>query len=169
VSITPIQLDACKPCAGLWLEHAAFQRVVDSLTRATVLGEAAARAASAIDHRATRNPSLAEPASCPACYREMSRFQVSQLDLTLDRCAEHGTWFDRGELQVLADYIVRVRPTPEPLPDVPLDDPRIYEPGYGSRRSSAETTIEVAAAVAEGSLTILGGLGQALGELLSGL
>jgi Zn-finger nucleic acid-binding protein len=41
-------------------------------------------------------PGTAKPRSCPKCKTEMTPFTM--YEVTIDRCAEHGVWFDGEEL-----------------------------------------------------------------------
>ena len=62
-------------------------------------------AAAAAVHR----PDTAAALTCPHCARPMLRRRVERAQVDLDDCPEHGTWFDRGELQTVARTVAAMR------------------------------------------------------------
>ncbi len=54
--------------------------------------------------------------ACPVCAKEM--VTVSLLEVQLDRCADHGVWFDAEELQTVLGSASK-------LPDLILDGPNV--------------------------------------------
>lgn len=68
--------DACSKCGGAWLAEQAVRE----------------RAAKALE---ISNPLLSD-IGCPACSQRMVEIKI--FDVTVDKCAEHGIWFDREEL-----------------------------------------------------------------------
>jgi len=41
-----------------------------------------------------------EPAACPKCRKKMQRLSYDEsVHLVLDRCPDHGTWLDTGEIK----------------------------------------------------------------------
>jgi Zn-finger nucleic acid-binding protein len=57
-------------------------------------------------HVAAQSPFAAAKGACPICSKALE--PVSHEGIKLDFCADHGTFFDRGELANLLD---RLRPT----------------------------------------------------------
>src|SRR5262249_51902570 len=45
------------------------------------------------------------PVHCPVCSRMLQRASVTRAAVTIDLCAEHGTWFDRYELGLVLDAV----------------------------------------------------------------
>ena len=87
---------ACPSCGGIWLDSATTSRVETTLDTQTIqVGEVAASI--------SMNPTPPHQASppCPLCSNPMRSYVVLGTDVEVDACDEHGTWFDRGELQTL--------------------------------------------------------------------
>lgn len=84
----------CAACGGVWLGPDASVHVMRGLGDQL---EAEVASASEVTARASLNPvqdSGARP--CVQCANLMTRLVVK--DVTVDTCAAHGTWFDRGEI-----------------------------------------------------------------------
>ena len=101
---------ACTGCGGIWLDSATTTRVEQTLDTQTVqVGEIAAGLCDLREHvprdsrGLSQNPSPPHEASppCPICTTAMRSYVVPGSDVEVDACDEHGTWFDRGELQTL--------------------------------------------------------------------
>jgi Zn-finger nucleic acid-binding protein len=87
---------ACTGCGGIWLDSATTSRVEQTLDTQTIqVGEIASGL--------SQNPCPPHEASppCPICTTPMRSYVVPGSDVEVDACDEHGTWFDRGELQTL--------------------------------------------------------------------
>ncbi len=91
-------------CGGLWLDFAATGKVLSSMDGGALeLADQAARAAqTAVD---TSQTGLA----CPVCFQPLSRLHVGGTTVEVDRCNEHGTWFDRNELRQAAEQVASRR------------------------------------------------------------
>jgi Zn-finger nucleic acid-binding protein len=118
-SLSGFDLHGCGACGGLWLtnDHAAevmSGRVWQAAQLAQKLGET------------TRpNPALlAKPASCPECHKALQR--IHALGIELDVCPEHGTWFDRGELEQLMKAASPPTPTRALAAQTPRDSAQVY-------------------------------------------
>ena len=74
----------CEQCAGIWMEESAFQ----SLMEQTQPGK---------DHSPLVHNDGSERRPCPICTEKMDIAWI--LFLQLDRCEEHGIWFDTDELE----------------------------------------------------------------------
>ncbi len=107
-----VPVEVCRECWGYWLDRGEFARVVDSRRfvfsaeeRARILAWAA---------QAAKSPGPPEPLrACPRCGKPMEKVDFGvKAPIVLDRCAEHGIWFDTRELklaQVLAEDAAAVR------------------------------------------------------------
>lgn len=50
---------------------------------------------------------------CPECGQDMARqIYCSDSGIVVDRCREHGMWFDDGELAQVVDYVQGDEPIP---------------------------------------------------------
>ncbi len=86
----------CAACGGAWLQLQETNRLHK------VMNDAAWQATDVIAKQATASPDLQEKLQCPNCSRTMKRRQHKASRISLDVCAEHGTWFDAGELREVA-------------------------------------------------------------------
>lgn len=84
----------CGGCGGLWLDNQGSQRIVE-----VVDDEVAELASRAEDNATCPVDTAAAGLLCPQCDGVMRRVRMSKAKLDLDICDQHGTWFDRGELQ----------------------------------------------------------------------
>lgn len=112
-------LAGCGACGGVWLTHGAASRVMSG----RVLQ--ASRLADQLAGKTKPNPALlAQRAHCPECRTELAR--VHTVGVEIDVCAEHGTWFDRGELDRLMDAVAPPAPKPTLSVGIPLDSSQTY-------------------------------------------
>ncbi len=86
-----IELDACPWCRGLWFDAGELALLAEKLGR-TLSTDAGAPAA----------PGAEKPRTCPRCDRPMEKVALGTSPrVLLDRCPDHGLWFDHGELGTL--------------------------------------------------------------------
>ena len=107
--VKEVSLSGCSGCGGIWIDNVSARKVLAQPE--LVYGELAERAAeNARGGAYVQNPVCAE---CPAV---LDKTMVQ--GITLDICAEHGTWFDSRELQrlVLALRGVNTRGNAQPKP-----------------------------------------------------
>lgn len=88
-------------CGGVWLDEAT------ATTLAHRLDEDVVEVAEGVAQKATFRRGTAGAAKCPTCAAPLER--ISLRGVQLDVCSQHGTWFDRGELQEVAE---RLKVTP---------------------------------------------------------
>jgi Zn-finger nucleic acid-binding protein len=100
-TLEKVTLHECERCFGIWLDSATFERICrDDEQQAAVLpgaglGEPSANSIAAVRYR-----------HCPLCRQLMNRVNFSQCSgVVVDVCREHGTWFDRNELQRIVEFI----------------------------------------------------------------
>jgi Zn-finger nucleic acid-binding protein len=130
-----LALGPCFSCGGLWLSADA------SATVKSAMDAQASHAATAAEHQA-RRPARegikgGSALDCPVCRTQLERWPVGEVEV--DHCPQHGTWYDRGELQDVQRHLVRrFLPPDAPLPggieDSGLELAR--EPTRGSRARS---------------------------------
>jgi Zn-finger nucleic acid-binding protein len=77
----------CRACGGLWLDGAVLEEMVLAMRPQRPLG----RLELAVVARAE------PPLPCPACGEPMQATEVHEIPI--DRCSQHGVWFDRLELE----------------------------------------------------------------------
>jgi hypothetical protein len=98
----------CKSCGGAFLPSTLAERVERALdpdmqdigTDAASLG--------------SRRVNVAVAATCPSCAATMRRYKVGAVEI--DSCADHGSWYDRGELALVKAAIHRGARTVEMAP-----------------------------------------------------
>ncbi len=108
----------CLACGGAFLPSTAR----DAVARA--LDPVSQQTAALAGIRGTADVDTAARTPCPICRQPMPRFSVGGVDV--DNCAAHGSWYDRGELEVVADALAAgasgvavAAPTPAPAPPAP--------------------------------------------------
>jgi Zn-finger nucleic acid-binding protein len=91
-----VTLHGCGRCGGVWLDNDDSQRAVKGLSPEAL--EMAKNAAENATHEADRAAWVA----CPDCDEKLVRTRSPSAGVDVDYCAEHGTWFDRGELATVS-------------------------------------------------------------------
>lgn len=83
----------CRKCGGAFLDNVMSQDLVRSFDSALALfGTALARG------KAERSDHADVKLSCPHCAASLAPIYVQSAACRIDACAEHGTWFDAGEV-----------------------------------------------------------------------
>jgi Zn-finger nucleic acid-binding protein len=146
-----VTLLGCGDCGGIWLDNANAQRAVASLdARVTALASRASTHARRIADRATA-------ARCASCRAPMRRVKTTQLEVEVDVCAEHGTWFDKDELTLVLEALRGATKKRAPIvmsdPGAPLNPAEV--PDF---RAGQPVEWDTAAIVAGGIFTVLGAL-----------
>ncbi len=100
----PVQVQACRRCAGVWVDAQTLQSIIDEAARA------APHATSKIVRRKTMAPGLATGKvtyrHCPECKNAMLRRNFGSISgIVVDVCAKHGTFFDYGELPEVVEFV----------------------------------------------------------------
>ncbi|MEO8702443.1 MAG: FHA domain-containing protein [Kofleriaceae bacterium] len=104
----------CRTCGGLWLDEAVLEEMVLAMRPGRPLDrlelDVVARAAA--------------PLACPACGDPMQATEVHEIPI--DRCAKHGVWFDKTELELaLRSVAERGLPEPKPRAEPPVPRPTV--------------------------------------------
>jgi Zn-finger nucleic acid-binding protein len=89
-------VDRCRGCHGTWLDEAEIERLLGAGLDATApAGPGAAFARAPLDRLA---------GSCPSCRIALTAHEVPGHPAHVEVCPRcRGTWFDRGELELLGD------------------------------------------------------------------
>ena len=88
-----VTVHASGACGGAFLDAKQVGVLYEASEASGVAAELGEMASVAATHR----PALRDRIACPICAREMNRERTN--GLTIDRCVEHGIWFDAGELR----------------------------------------------------------------------
>ena len=99
-------VDACQHCDGLFVPHDVLARMVKA-AHATESPNEEPRPALDRDVRYL---------GCPRCGETMQRMNFgTRSGIIVDVCRAHGTWFDRGEIEAVLDYVSNGGLATEPL------------------------------------------------------
>lgn len=102
------QTHRCETCDGAWITEETLLALVEQRT------SSALTALTWVDRPADK----ARP--CAACKQPMLMVNLGSVEL--DRCAEHGVWFDANELTLLLRQSKRLKTAPPVAdPDAPAD------------------------------------------------
>ncbi len=95
----------CPTCGGLWVSNNAFREIcTDQEQRQLVMGFDF-KSRTTIGNATTRSERAYIP--CPECGKLMNRRQFANCSgIIVDWCKAHGTWFDRGELMRIVQFIL---------------------------------------------------------------
>lgn len=102
----PVSVLECSRCAGLWLSQEAFQVVADRAREAAVAlaDPPAGRQASGASRPSSEGRTLYR--RCPVCGERMHRRNHGGKDgAIIDRCKDHGFWFDAEELERILRWV----------------------------------------------------------------
>jgi len=93
----------CGNCLGLWLEHAAFDRIRNREDqRVAALGVPGV----APENQLRRTLPEVHYRPCPGCGKLMNRINFARCSgVIVDTCKLHGIWFDRDELHQIVEFI----------------------------------------------------------------
>jgi Zn-finger nucleic acid-binding protein len=98
----------CKTCDGAWIPEATLVGILEQRTAALV----------ALSW-SPRETDQARP--CAECKQPMQMVNLGNVEL--DRCADHGVWFDANELTMLLRQSKRFKTAP---PDADAGDPNVH-------------------------------------------
>ncbi|MEO7361994.1 MAG: zf-TFIIB domain-containing protein [Gemmatimonadaceae bacterium] len=103
------ELHECLACAGLWLDtNTVLALETDAASRAAFNASSATAATHTIMNATPANAIL-QPVRyrrCPVCADVMGRVNVARISgVVVDRCHEHGTYFDVDELHQLVRFL----------------------------------------------------------------
>lgn len=101
--ISGFALHACTDCGGAWMDNAASQRIVQSFEQSAVV------AAHGLGREASKPVDTTELLECPVCHGALERVVPGGTKVEVDICREHGTWFDRHEIERVAHAGERAR------------------------------------------------------------
>jgi Zn-finger nucleic acid-binding protein len=174
----------CGHCGGIWLNREMSERLARALDSDTL-----ALADSAAQHARARVDTAAA-LTCPSCGRSLVRRTVANARVEVDACPNHGTWFDRDELQKVARAFAAGRAYGVPLAAgavaggaaLAVGAAGAAEQRVNQNEEGAETGIEIAgdaleaglevadaAEGASGALELAGGAFEILGGILEGI
>ncbi len=89
-----VEIDYCSECGGVWLDSGELELIGERA------GALQAGLLAALEGRESERARGSGKRRCPICLKRLVRVRCpGESAVTLDRCpAQHGLWFDRGEL-----------------------------------------------------------------------
>jgi Zn-finger nucleic acid-binding protein len=104
VALGAAALRECERCGGLWVDASAFEQIcADREQQAAVLGAPLAKLEGAGN---STDAGKVRYVPCPECGQLMNRINFARCSgVVIDICKQHGTWFDRDELQRIIEFI----------------------------------------------------------------
>ncbi len=95
-------IDECRGCGGVFVESALIPRIIDALDLGGEVIATFPRGPVGPGHEPTTGPTYLK---CPRCAVIMNRrLFATGAKVIIDRCAEHGIWFDAAELRAVAEF-----------------------------------------------------------------
>jgi Zn-finger nucleic acid-binding protein len=101
-----VVLLGCGKCGGIWLDNDSGKALVERVEKSTV--DLVERA----DARARFDAELHTPVACVVCGSTCARARLEKGGAVVDVCRDHGTWFDRYELALVAHAYLPRAPAP---------------------------------------------------------
>lgn len=94
-----IPIDRCPDCQGAWLDEGELKPIIK--TRIKTFTEKEIRSVRGVREKILPNrEKLKSELDCPKCTGKMPRFNYQcTTGILLDKCAGHGIWFDKEELE----------------------------------------------------------------------
>lgn len=141
-------LHRCSSCQGVWVDDKTLRSHTGHDTGAAVRGSVA--------HR--------ERLPCAACRAPMEPLLL--FDEPVDRCTEHGVWFDKHELEAVVERSRRARASlgPTPVSSPSVADSLAAEVAFEGSIAVVDIATDVAAdsGVIDAVLDVLGGIFSAI-------
>jgi Zn-finger nucleic acid-binding protein len=99
---TPLQ--ECQRCFGVWVDTRSFERICADRERQADPLDSTGTGEMRRPPKMVPQPVRYRP--CPQCGQLMNRFNFGRTSgIVIDKCAAHGIWFDRDELQRIIDFV----------------------------------------------------------------
>ncbi len=97
------EIDACPACEGVWVELADEKKFLEIKPEVFTIDELR-RLRKVYQAEGKIDPLQYHP--CPVCGQMMYRkIWGSHSGIMVDRCTDHGTWFDKGETEKVREFI----------------------------------------------------------------
>ena len=98
-------VDECPSCSGMWVDIAAFERIVNQQAKRQDR-ELRHEGAGGQPVRTKLEPGKVVYLKCPDCQRHMHRRNFARASgVIIDECKEHGVWLDCDELGKVAAFV----------------------------------------------------------------
>jgi Zn-finger nucleic acid-binding protein len=103
IAVGRLSLNTCSRCGGLWVDKTAFQGICmhQEEQEAVLSFQSETSGKSAVQENKSKRAYI----PCPECGKLMNHKNFSGSGIVLDWCRDHGSWFDRNELQQIVRFI----------------------------------------------------------------
>ncbi len=99
-------VDECPSCSGMWVDIAAFERIVNQQAERQDRELRHEGAGGGQPVRTKLEPEKVVYLKCPDCQRHMHRRNFARASgVIIDECKEHGVWLDCDELGKIAAFV----------------------------------------------------------------
>lgn len=101
-----VSMLGCGKCGGQWLDNAGTKRVVDGILsrQARTMAQEVSTRGKAAEGGHYRKGTDEPARRCPICDGATRSSTVPPVNIEIDVCPAHGTWFDAHELDALAKH-----------------------------------------------------------------
>ncbi len=120
-----VAVRGCPTCAGVWLDPDTNRRMAEGFDEEAV---AAVRA-----HSSKAKVKVDESVgnlSCPVCRKALRRHRIDNAWLDVDICDDHGTWYDKGEVERVTQALNAPVATGDWRSVADPDEHEPYRPNY---------------------------------------
>ena len=94
-----VEVDLCESCGGCWLDSGELKQIVD-IRENTFNAEEVSLVRGINEQVFHDKEDKQKELACPKCGELMNRFNyASTTGILIDKCSEHGIWFDQNELE----------------------------------------------------------------------
>lgn len=101
-TLADAQLEECRSCKGVFVEHDLVERIVDALDLGGEVISTFPRGDAGPASEPQGGPTYLK---CPRCAVVMNRkLFATGAKVVVDICAQHGVWFDAAELRAVAEF-----------------------------------------------------------------
>jgi len=97
-------MNICRKCGGLWVNKDTFQAICTREEEQESVLDFKPEALPTASQENSKKPQRAY-IPCPECGKLMNHKNFSGSGVVLDWCRQHGSWFDRNELQNIVRFI----------------------------------------------------------------
>lgn len=104
-----IEVPVCEGCGGVWLDRDRSERILEGDLTADEkrVAKTASRHSRTRRSKSTYRSLPERPENerhCPECHVLMRPYLVEALEIVVDGCNRHGSWFDAGELGIVIRF-----------------------------------------------------------------
>jgi len=88
LELNQVEIDYCSNCKGIWLDSGELELLFSNSDENNIN-----------QSFIVKNDYPEDKRRCPICKKKMNKVEFENSGIVLDKCFEHGLWFDNGELK----------------------------------------------------------------------